>query len=137
MIVQAGEVFRFEQEVYFDGHLYGVDESYPYGGEIEIRRGADGFYYNGLDFQETFFVLPTVVDASGTFHYYDFTIPVISINGDTYNIKIGITSDTDSQTLGTLLVRPASTGGGGGGGGVAVFDAVGFVTGFGTTVGES
>lgn len=130
MIVQIGETFRFEQEVYFDGHLYGSTAQYPLGGEIEIRRGGDGFYWNGSDFIETPTLVSTVVDTSGLFHYYDFQIPVISVSGDTYNIRIRVTGDRDTESVGTLMVRPANTGGGGGtGSGVAAFNAVDFVTG--------
>lgn len=136
MSVQAGEQYRFEQEVYFDGHLYGSTlGSYPFGGEVEITRGSDGFYWNGVTFTSTPAWNSTVVDASGLFHYYDFTIPITAINGDTFNLRIRIKDDPETETVGTMIVRPATTGGGGGGDGIRVFDAVDFATGFPSTIG--
>lgn len=134
MGVQAGEQYRLEQEVYFDGHLYGTNLGYPDGGEIMIVRGSDGFYYDGANFIATETWLPTTVDTSGLFHYYDFTIPAIAVNGDTFYFRIRITDDEETEIVGNMIVRPPTTGGGGGDA-VRVFDAVDFVTGFPSTVG--
>jgi hypothetical protein len=135
MIVQAGEIFRFEQEVWFDGYKLGTTSgSFPAGGEIEIRRGVDGFYYDGTNFVSTPTKLPTTFDATELMHYYDFTIPAVALNGATFNIKIGIVGDPATESVGTLLVRPPADGGSGGSA-IAVFDAVDFTTGFPSTVG--
>ena len=137
MIVSAGEQFRFEQEIWFNGYKFGTSSnSFPFGGQIEIRRGVDGFYFDGASFVETPTILSTTVDTTELIHYYDFTIPIVAASGDTFNIRIRLTDDPDTESVGTLLVRPASSGGSGGGGGtyVAVFDAVDFATGFGSTI---
>lgn len=125
MIVRSGESYRFEQEVFFDGFLFGSVNGYPNGGEVQIRRGADGFYWDGTTFVVAEQWLSTVVDASNEFHYYDWTVPT-SNDGDTYTIRIRVSGDRDTESIGTLFVRPES-----GGAGVAEeeFDAVDFVTG--------
>ena len=134
MTVQAGEQFRFEQEVYIGSHLYGsTNNAYPNPGQIQIRRGLDGFFWNGSLFVEETTWLQTTVDSSGLFHYYDFTIPAISSNGDTFNVKIRLQNDPSTETVGNLVVRPAG-GGSGGSSVIAVFDAVDFVTGFPSTI---
>lgn len=138
MLVSAGEQFRFEQEIWFNGYRFGTSSnSFPFGGQIEIRRGIDGFYFDGATFTDIPTVLSTTVDIAEKIHYYDFTIPLISASGDTFNIKIRLTNDPDTESVGTLLVRPESTGGGGGGSSyIAVFDAVDFATGFSSTIQE-
>lgn len=136
MSVQSGESYRFEQEVYFDCHLYGSVGGYVFGGEIEIRRGTDGMYWDGVEFVETPIWLSTTEDTSGLFHYYDFIIPV-SLSGSVYNMRMRVKDDQNTESVGALQVRPAASGGGGGSGGseyIAVFDAVDFVTGFGSTI---
>lgn len=134
MSVQANESFRFEQEVYFDGHLFGsTNNEYPNPGQCQIVRGSDGFYWNGTEFVATPIWNTTTVDASGLFHYYDFTIPAGAVNGDTFVLKIRLFEDPHTESLGNMIVRVAGTGGGGGDV-IATFDAVDFVTGFPSTV---
>ncbi len=113
MSIQAGETYRFEQEVRFDGHLYGTDLAYSHGGQVEIRQGSDGFYWNGSTFVSGQTWNSTTVGAGGLFHYYDWTVPGSVVNGDTYGLRIRITNDPDSESAGNLIVRPAIEGGGG------------------------
>ena len=136
MAVQIGEQYRFEQQVTFDGHVFGSDLSYPNGGEVQITRGSDNYFWNGSIFQATEQWLTTTVSSSGLSHYYDFTVPLTAVSGDTYNFKIRVFEDPDTEFVGNMLVRPEATGSGGGGGDATkVFDAVDFVTGFPSTVG--
>lgn len=127
MSVQAGEQYRFEQEVWFDGHRY----AFPRGGEILITRGSDGFTWNGTDFASGETWQATTVDGSNVFHYYDWTVPVSAANGDVFTTRIRIEDDSDTESVGNMIVRPAS----GGGSGTRVFDGTDFVTGFPSTVG--
>lgn len=135
MSVQSGESYRFEQEVYFDSFLFGSVNGYPFGGEAQIVRGVDGFYWDGSTFVVTETWVDTTVDASGLFHYYDWTVPVGSPNGSTFILRIRVKNDPVTETVGNMTVRPASSGGGGGSNAIKVFDGVDFATGFPSTVG--
>lgn len=112
MSVQAGETYRFEQEIEFRGHRYGsTDNNFPRGGECQITRGSDGFQWDGLNFVSGEHWNPTTVDAAGLFHYYDWTVPGSASNGSVYHLRIRIKDDPVTETSGHLEVRPPSGGG--------------------------
>lgn len=110
MAVYANESYRFEQEVFFDGHLY----QFPVNGECLIRRGSDGFTWNGVEFDANENWNPTTVDASNEFHYYDWVVPITAQDGDTFLLKIRLQDDPDTESGGNMIVREPATGGGGG-----------------------
>lgn len=129
IVALASEDYRIEQEIHFDNHILGSDTGYPNGGEIEIRRGADGLYWDeGLGN----FAVPqvwnsTTVDSSGVFHYFDFTVPSGASSGDTFIIKIRAAGDVYTEHLFHIMVRSQVTV-------ERVFDGVDFATGFPSTV---
>lgn len=128
--VKASEAYRFEQEVWFDGHQFGSDTGIP-SGQIKIKRDSDGLFWDGATFDVTEAYLATTVDAGGLFHYYEFTFPAGNDVGYTINIRVN--NDTDTERVGDFVTRDM-TGGGGGGSGTRVFDGVDFATGFPSTV---
>ena len=110
LAVRPSESWRFEQEVYFDDHLYGsTGADFVHGGEAELRRGSDGFYWDGATFiaPQTWNV--TTDDASGLFHYYDFTIPAGASEGDTFILRIRITGDPLSEATVNMITRLAAS----------------------------
>lgn len=108
MSVQAGEEYRFEQEVWFDGHQYG----FPKAGQVLITRGSDGFTWNGSAFVSGTNWQATTIDGSNLFHYYDWTVPVAASDGDTFILKIRLQGDPDTESGGTMVVREEGSGGG-------------------------
>lgn len=123
MIVYPSETVRYEQEVYFEDHLYGSDIAIP-SGQIKIKRSSDGYFWNGTSFVVTEAYVPTTVDASGTYHYYSFTFPATS--DISYVFKMRVNNDLNTECLFNVTVREQSTGGGGSS--APQFDAVAFVT---------
>lgn len=112
MSALAGEVYRFQQEIVFDGHIYGsTANAFPRGGECQIVRGTDGFYWNGTGFAAPAVWNATTIEASGQSHYYQWTIPGTASNGDVFSLRIRIKDDPETETTGHIEVRPTSGGG--------------------------
>ena len=114
MSVQAGEPYRFEQEVEFAGeHRYG----FPNAGEILITRGDDGLTWNGAAFAAGKNWQATTVDVSDVddpFHYYDWTVPAGADDGDSFTVRIRLADDPVTEAVFNLLVRDEASGGPGG-----------------------
>lgn len=126
MSVKAGEAYRFEQEVHFDGHRYG----FPKAGEVLITRGSDGLTWNGTAFASGLNWQATTVDVSAPadpFHYYDWTVPAGSPDGATFGLRMRLLSDPDTEMVASMVVRPDSGGGGAAPDGVLVLDNTGRV----------
>lgn len=108
MSVQAGESYRFEQEVWFDGYQHQLTN----GGECLIRRGSDGYTWDGAAFVNSEEWNATTTD--GGIHYYDWSVPITAQDGDTFLLRIRLSGDPDTESGGNMVVREEGSGGGGG-----------------------
>lgn len=108
MSVQAGESYRFEQRVRFDGFQHPINN----GGECLIRRGSDGLYWDGSTYVVAETWLSTTVEAG--IHYYDWIVPPTAQSGDTYLFKIRLANDPNTEAGGNMVVREEGSGSGGG-----------------------
>lgn len=129
-VVRPAESFTFRQEVYFDDYLYGSTTGIV-NGVIVIQRAADQLYFDGTSFVPTYTEIPTI--NNGTSHEYTFTFP--NTEDIFYNIMLKVNNDPITESRFVAVTRVAGGDGGGGVSGERVFDAVGFVTGFVSTVG--
>jgi hypothetical protein len=105
-VVKPGEIYRFEQEVFFDDFRMGSTLALA-AGKIKIRRGSDGLFWDGDSFEATEQFVATTA-AGGTadpHHFYDFTIPVASSDGEHYDVLMRAEDDPATEFRMGLEVR--------------------------------
>lgn len=102
---------RFEQEVWFGSFRYGSDLGYQNPGQILIRNGTTGLYWNGTTYQAAEVWNTTTVDASNAFHFYDWSTPAGVADGDFFHVRMRLHDDPDTESVEDITVNVKSGGG--------------------------